>query len=200
MGAGDMKSGCICWRVLLLFVAIFLGSISSVQSQDVFREMDQLKKQVSDLKSEVANLRTMVYDLRSAVLKTVSGSEQPASQKATPKEGKAVVPAQPADEKQITKLACQAVGKFFTEAEASVRASSASVAEERMKKALQHMNSVLEEYSKTHRVSKLLNIYEGLTWDTYVAVQLRHSVQGNEDFLKALRRHKQKYIETCPKE
>jgi cell division septum initiation protein DivIVA len=200
MGAGDMKSGCTCWRVLPLFVVIFIGSVSSVQSQDVFREMDQLKKQVSDLKTEVANLRSMVYDLRSAVLKTVSGSEQPASKKETPKEGKAVKPTTPADEKQITKLACQAVGKFFTEAEASVRAGSPSAAEERMKKALQHMNSVLEEYAKTHRVSKLLSIYEGLTWDTYVAVQLRHSVQGNEDFLKALRRHKQKYIETCPKE
>jgi hypothetical protein len=199
MGAGDMQNGWICWRVLLLFVAIFLGSISNAQSQDVFREMDHLKKEISDLKSEVANLRSMVYDLRRAVL-TVTGAEQQAPAKATPKEGKAVKPAQPADEKQITKLACQAVGKFFTEAEASVRASSPSAAEERMKKALQHMNSVLQEYAKTHRVSKLLNIYEGLAWDAYVAVQLRGSVQGNEDFLKALRRHKQKYIETCPKQ
>ena len=69
-----------------------------------------------------------------------------------------------------------------------------------MKKALQNMNSSLQEYAKTHRVSKLLSIYEGLAWDTYVAVELRRSVQGNEDFLKVLGQHKQKYIDTCPKE
>ena len=119
---------------------------------------------------------------------------------APPKEEKAVTPEPPVDEKQVTKAACLAVGKFFTEAEASVRASDASVAEARMKKALQNMNSSLQEYAKTHRVSKLLSIYEGLAWDSYVAVELRRSVQGNEEFLKTLRQHKQKYIDTCPKE
>jgi len=192
-----------CWRysrVFLLFVAVFLGSISSVQSQDVFREMDQLKKEISDLKNEVSNLKNLVYDLRKAVLKSATGSEQQASEKAPPKEEKTATPAQPVDDKQITKLACQAVGKFFSEAEASVRASDASVAEARMKKALQNMNSVLQEYAKSHRVSKLLNIYEGLTWDTYVSVELRGSVQGNEEFLKVLKQHRQKYRDTCPKE
>jgi hypothetical protein len=200
MRAGDMKNGWTCSLVFLLFVVISLGSISDAQSQDLFREMDQLKQEISDLKNEVANLRSMVYDLRSVVLKTATGSEQQTPEKATPKESKAVKTAPPVDEKQITKLACEAVGKFFTEAEASVRASDASVAEARMKKAIQNMNSVLQEYAKTHRVSKLLTIYEGLTWDTYVAVQLRGSVQGNQDFLKTLERHKQKYIDTCPKE
>jgi hypothetical protein len=200
MGAGDMKN---CWRysrVFLLFVAVFLGSISSVQSQDVFREMDQLKKEISDLKNEVSNLRNLVYDLRRAVLKSATAEGQQTSEKTAPKEEKAATPAQPVDEKQVTKLACQAVGKFFSEAEASVRASDASVAEARMKKALQNMNSSLQEYARTHRVSKLLSIYEGLAWDTYVAVDLRRSVQGNEDFLKVLGQHKQKYIDTCPKD
>ncbi len=195
-----MKNGWTYSWVLLLFVAIFLGSISNVQSQDLFREMDQLKKEISDLKSEVANLRAMVYDLRSAVLKTATGAEKQVPEKAAPKEEKAAAPAQPVDEKQITKLACQAVGKFFSEAEASVRTSDASVAEARMNKALQNMNSALKEYAKTHRVSKLLSIYEGLAWDTYVAVGLRGSVQGNEEFLKALQQHRQKYRDTCPKE
>jgi hypothetical protein len=192
-----------CWRysrVFLLFVAVFLGSISSVQSQDLFREMDQLKKEISDLKNEVSNLRNLVYDLRKAVLTSATATDQQPSEKVTPKEEKVTKPEQPVDEKQVTKVACQAVGKFFSEAEASVRASDASIAKARMKKALQTMNSSLQEYAKTHRVSKLLSIYEGLAWDTYVAVELRGSVQGNEDFLKALGQHKQKYIETCPKD
>jgi predicted Zn-dependent protease len=200
MGAGHMKN---CWRysrVFLLFVAVFLGSTSSVQSQDLFREMDQLKKEISDLKNEVSNLRNLVYDLRKAVLKSATATDQQPSEKVATKEEKVVKPEQPVDEKQVTKVACQAVGKFFSEAEASVRASDASVAKARMKKALQNMNSSLQEYTRTHRVSKLLSIYEGLAWDTYVAVELRGSVQGNEDFLKALRQHKQKYSETCPKD
>jgi hypothetical protein len=200
MRAGDMKNGWTCSRVFLLFMVIFLGSISNARSQDLFREMDQLKKEISDLRNEVTNLRSLVYDLRKAVLTTTTAADQQASEKVTPKEEKVVKPEQPVDEKQVTKVACQAVGKFFSEAEASVRASDASAAEARMKKALHNMNSSLQEYAKTHRVSKLLAIYEGLAWDTYVAVELRGSVQGNEDFLKALGQHKQKYIETCPKD
>ncbi len=45
-----MKNGWMCVRVLLLFVAIFLGSISNVKSQDLFREMDQIKKEVTVLR------------------------------------------------------------------------------------------------------------------------------------------------------
>ncbi len=195
-----MQNGWTCSRVFLLFMAIFLGSISNARSQDLFREMDQLKKEISDLRNEVTNLRSLVYDLRKAVLTTTTAADQQASEKVTPKEEKVVKPEQPVDEKQVTKVACQAVGKFFSEAEASVRASDASTAQARMKKALQNMNSSLQEYARTHRVSKLLAIYEGLAWDTYVAVELRGSVQGNEDFLKALGQHKQKYIETCPKD
>lgn len=195
-----MKNGWMCVRVLLLFVAIFLGSISNVKSQDLFREMDQIKKEVTVLRNEVTNLRTLVYDLRKAVLRTVTASDQQTPEKEPPKEQKAAQPAQPVDEKQVTRAACQAVGKFFSEAEASVRASNSSTAEARMKKALQNMNSALQEYAETHRVSKLLSIYEGLAWDTYVAVELRQSIQGNEEFLKALGRHKQKYIDTCPKD
>jgi hypothetical protein len=198
MGVGDMKSGWKCSWVFLLFAVILLGSISNAQSQDIFREMDQLKKEISDLKNEVSNLRNLVYDLRKAVL--TSATDQQPSEKVTPKEEKVAKPEQPVDEKQVTKVACQAVGKFFSEAEASVRASDASVAEARMKKALKNLNASLQEYAKTHRVSKLLGIYEGLAWDTYVAVELRRSVQGNEDFLKVLGQHKQKYIDTCPKE
>ena len=184
----------------MLFVAIFIGSISNAQSQDLFAEMGQLKKEISDLKNEVTNLRNLVYDLRKAVLKSAMAPDQQTSEKVTPKEEKVAKPEQPVDEKQVTKVACQAVGKFLSEAEASVRASDASAAKARMKKALHNMNSSLQEYAKTHRGSKLLSIYEGVAWDTYEAVELSDSVQGNEDFLKALAQHKQKYMDTCPKD
>ena len=63
-----MKNGWTFSQVALLFIAISFGSISNVQSQDLFREMDQLKREISDLKNEVSNLRNLVYDLRKSVL------------------------------------------------------------------------------------------------------------------------------------
>ena len=104
-----------------------------------------------------------------------------------------------ADEKQVTKDVCQAVGKFFTEVETILRAPDSSIAEEEMRKAFRTMNSTLQSYATTHRVSKLLNIYEGLAWDAYVAVELRQGIQGNQEFIEALKKHKRKYVETCPK-
>jgi hypothetical protein len=69
-----------------------------------------------------------------------------------------------------------------------------------MKQALQNLNSSLKTYAGMHRVAKILNIYEGLAWDAYVAVELRGSVAGNADFREALAKHKRKYLETCPKQ
>jgi hypothetical protein len=197
---GDMRIGGTCWRVLLLLLFIFLVSTSNVQSQDIFSEMNQLKGAVSDLKKEISNLTTLVNDLRKSVLRSVTRKDQRAPDKGSPSEEKAAQPSAPVDEKQVTRTACAAVGKFFEEAEASLRSSDSSITQARMTRAWHHMNAALQDYARTHRVSKLLAIYEGVAWDTYVAVQLRESVQGNEDFLKALAQHKQKYLETCPKE
>ena len=39
-----------------------------------------------------------------------------------------------------------------------------------------------------------------ITWDTYVAVDLRDSVQGNNAFIDALNEHRRKYRDTCPRD
>ena len=102
-----MEKGWMCSRVFLLFVAIFLAPISTVQSQDLFSEMDQLKRELSDLKNEVSDLTNVVYDLRKAVLKSVSGKDQQTYDKAPTKEEKAPQPMPPVDEKQVTRTACR---------------------------------------------------------------------------------------------
>jgi len=104
------------------------------------------------------------------------------------------------DEQQLTRIICRAVGEFFSQAEAVLRGSDPSTARTGMRDALQKMNDALRVHSKTHRVSKILNIYEGLAWDTYQAVELRESIAGNQDFLRVLKDHKRKYVETCPKD
>jgi len=171
-----------------------------VQAQDIFRDLDQLKREVSDLRNQVNELQTQYHWLQRAVLKTVPSAEQKPAEKAAPVQKQAANPEAPLDEQALTRKICRAVGKFFTEADASLRMSNSDAAQARMRRAFKELNGALTGYQGLHRVSKLLGIYEGLTWDTYVAVELSQSVQGNEDFIAALNRHKQKYRDTCPKE
>jgi hypothetical protein len=185
------------WSKICLLVIILVGSVSNAQSQDLFSEMDQVKKDLSNLKDEVARLRNLVYELRDSVL----GSAVPLAQRQPeqkPPKDEAVKPEPQVNEEEMTKTICQGVGIFFKEVDASLRSGTAA-SEERMRKAFDDLNSMLQKYSRTHRATKLLGIYQGLAWDTYVAVQLRGSVQGNEEFLKTIERHKRKYAETCPK-
>ena len=179
-----------------LLVIVFLALTSNVHAQDLFREMNRLKSEVSSLKTQVSDLKQMVLELRKAMLQSTLAPGHQGTPQAASKTSEKKAP--PVSEEQITKTACQAVGRFFAEAEAALRAGNSSAATSQMRAALKKLNSALAEYDRTHRVSKLLRIYEGLSWDTYTAVQLRGSVAGNQDFLKLLQRHKQKYLETCP--
>jgi len=193
-----MKRNWLRLWVFSLLAVVSLGSISDAQSQDVFREIDQVKRDVSDLRNELNDLKNQFYGLRQAVLRSVASQDQRAP--GTPPKEEPIVKQEPSlDEKQLTDSICQAVGKFFEQVDAALAMRDSGAADDRMRNAFHKLNSTLQEYSKLHRVSKLLGIYEGLAWDTYVAVELTGSVQGNEDFLKVINAHKRKYNETCPK-
>jgi hypothetical protein len=194
-----MKENRVGLWVICLFVLIFLCGIREVQSQDVFRDIDQIKKDISDLKNEVSDLRNQFSGLREAILKSVAIQDQRTSARLPKQEDTTPKKEEAADEKELTNSICQAVGKFFGEVDAVLAMSNSSAADERMRTAFHNLNSKLQEYSRLHRVSKLLGIYEGLAWDTYVAVELSGSVQGNQEFIKTLNNHKRKYVETCPK-
>ncbi|MBI5248007.1 MAG: hypothetical protein HY912_00810 [Desulfomonile tiedjei] len=192
-----MKFG--TWSKICLLVIIIIGSASSAQSQDIFSEMDRVKKDLSNLRDEVNQLRNLVYELRASALKAAAPQELPQAEKPKPVQEKAIQPETPVSDEELTKTICQSVGKFFSEVDVSLRANDSSAARERMRSAFRELNSILQKYADAHRVSKLLSIYQGLAWDTYVAVELSRSVQGNEEFIKAIERHKKKYAETCPK-
>lgn len=194
-----MKEKRIGLWVVCLFVLISLCGIREVQSQDVFRDIDQIKRDISDLKNEISDLRNQLFGMREAILKSVAIQDQPTSARLPKQEETTPKKEEAADEKELTNSICQAVGKFFREVDAVLAMSNSSAADERMRIAFHNLNSTLQEYSRQHRVSKLLGIYEGLAWDTYVAVELSGSVQGNQEFIKTLNNHKRKYSETCPK-
>ncbi len=190
-----------CSKIFCFLIAILLVSMSNVQSQDIFREMSQVKSDLSTLKNEVNDLKRLVLELRRVILEQVivPAGQAPGTVRVGDQAKKGKKPS-PKDEEQITKIACKSVGQFFVEAEAALRSSDPSIARSRMHNAMQKLTLALQDYSRTHRVTKLLRIYDGLAWDTYTAVQLRQSITGNEDFLAQLRKHKKKFIETCPKE
>ncbi len=187
-------------RIVGLMVVISLGSISNVESQDLFREMDQLKRQLSDVRNELRELKDVVYGLRRAALKAIASQEERQSPERQPSQPTVAKQENVLDETQATNIICKTVGKFFSEAETILRASDASTANVRMKQAVRNLDTSLKGYAGMHRVAKILNIYEGLAWDAYVAVELRDSVAGNEEFRAALLKHKRKYVETCPKQ
>ncbi len=187
-------------RISWLLVVLFLGSISDVQSQDLFSEMDQLKKEISALRNELSDLRNLVFQLRHAVLRSATALPLQAPEKVPPKEETVAKQESPPDEKELTKVICKAIGQFFSEAEAALGASDSSAADAKMEEAFRKLNASLKTYERTHRVAKLLDIYEGVAWDTYVAVETRGSVQGNEQFLEYFRKHKEKFIQTCPRD
>lgn len=187
-------------RISCFFLIFFLCSVPTVQSQDLFREMNKLKGDLATMKSELNSLKQLVFELRREILGQVADPERQARKRPPAREQQKAEKAPVLDEEQLTKIICRAVGKFFSEAESALKSSDAARARSEMHKALQRLNGALYDYSKTHRVSKLLNIYEGLAWSTYSAVQLRQSITGNQDFLSVLKKHKQRYIDTCPKQ
>ena len=132
-------------------------------------------------------------------MKSVASQDQQTSAKLPRQEDRTPKKEEAVDEKELTNSICQAVGKFFGEADAVLAMSNSTAADDRMRTAFRNLNSTLQQFSKLHRVSKLLGIYEGLAWDTYVAVELTGSVQGNQEFIKTINNHKRKFNETCPK-
>ena len=188
------------WIPFWLLVVALVGLASNVQAQNLFQEMDQLKSEVTDLKRQLEDLRNLVLELRRVVLKSLEEPPSPIMRQSKAKEKTVAEEAPPPDEKELTRIICQAVGKFFEEADVALQAKDRFVAKSQMDKALHKLYSSVGRYSGTHRVSKLLEIYEGLAWNTYTAVQLRQSLSGNEDFIKVLNKHRRKYLDTCPKQ
>lgn len=187
------------WTQCCLLVIIVAGAASVARSQDVFREIDQLKSEISSLKDEVNRLRGIVYELRESALKSAAPQEKAEPEKSRSEQEKATKKESPITDEELTKIICRGVGRFFKETDVAL-AAGPETSQEKMRNAFRKLNSLLKEHSDMHRVSKLLDIYQGLAWDTYVAVDLRESVQGNEEFLQVIEKHKRKYAETCPKE
>jgi hypothetical protein len=159
--------------------------------------MDQVKRDLSSLRNEVDQLKSSVQRLRKMVLEGVTRpnveqrERMPAEEENTPKQEPVV------GENEVTQVACQAVGKFFEEADASVRASNKTEASARMNEAMRSLHSSLHNYAGTHKVSKLLNICDSVSYDISMAMEMRGWIRGSQEFIDALNQHKREYREAC---
>ena len=79
-----MKKNRLGLWIFSLLAAVSFGSGPYAQSQDIFREMDQVKRDVSALRNEVSDLKNQFYSLREAILKSVAFQDQSASGQALP--------------------------------------------------------------------------------------------------------------------
>ena len=70
-----------CTKISFFLMVVFLASISTAQSQDVFRELNQVKSDVATLKSEVNDLKRLVFELRKVVLEDSMASGRQAGKK-----------------------------------------------------------------------------------------------------------------------
>jgi hypothetical protein len=80
-----MKQKWIGLWIIWLFALVSFCGIADVRSQDVFRDIDHIKKEISDLKNQVGDLRNQFLGLRQAILKSVAAQDQQTSVK-PPKE------------------------------------------------------------------------------------------------------------------
>jgi hypothetical protein len=192
------RNGTSC-RLASLVLLVFCVCVSQVHAQVVYGDTTDLKREVNDLRSQIQQLTTLVLQMRKAMLESATLPRPVKDEKEPAKPQEAVKEAAPVDEEHLTRIVCQAVSDFFSEADAVLGMSDPETARTALMKTLQKMTSKLHGYKGTHRVDKLLTIYEGLAWDTFTAVQLRESIEGNTAFLESLRQHKQKFLETCPR-
>ncbi len=188
------ESGKFLWFIIAA-VGLLLLTASFAPAQDSQRGLQRIEKEVDTLKSEVNELRALVYEMREALLRAL-----PKTTEHRTGDGRASAKKKAPTQEELTRVICEAVGRFFSKTETIMRTADPVEAEDRMEKAFEELRSALDEYSGTHRVSKLLGIYQGLTWDAYVAVRLRGSLQGNQRFVEVLNKHRQKYRDTCPQE
>ncbi len=194
-----MKKAVVFYRGSLLpLIFLLLGSASSAQSQDIFREMDQIKRELAETRNEVKILSGLVYEMRRVLLKSATAPPQEWAEKAPPRQTKPVE--DKLDQEQVTKIVCSAVGTFFSETDEALRMNDADAAQSAVSKAFRKLTSSVKGYSRTHRVSKLLDIYEGLAWDTYTAVKLRERMRDKAEFIEMLNKHRQKFRDTCPRQ
>jgi flagellin-specific chaperone FliS len=195
-----MKHMAAYGRTLILITVAFLTLCSHALSQDLFRETENLKTEIAQLRSEVNELKSLVYELRRTLLKSGVSAARPGKDAAPPETVKPIPQKKAAEtlsDEQLTAIICSAIGKFYAEADTVLSMNDASAAESRMNKALETLDATLDEFSGQHRVSKLMDIYEGLAWDTLSAVRMRGSITGNENFTNMLARHRQKYRDSC---
>jgi hypothetical protein len=179
-------------RPWFVFLVCILLAAANAYGQDIFRQVDELRSQVEALKREVASLRHMLDAMRVPALqptgpagsRSLMATAPPAAEKALDKEA-------------IKTLACEPLRRFVAEADDALRSNDLPETQARMDKAQAALRSALKPYLQVHEIERILGIADAVAWDTCTAVELKDSVEGNNEFLDSLTRYKRRFTRFC---
>ncbi len=179
--------------VALCILGVFcsLSFSTEVHSQDIFSQLDQLRDQLNTLQQEVSNLKAVVYTLEKQAPKPATTPSPPLTERKPQKRLGTL------EKKEAKSLACKAGEKFLVAVDAALALNNEPEAERRMDRAMADLRAALHPYEEDKEVAKFLSLAEALAWDTYTAVGLRTSVEGDSEFLRYIAQSKRRFAIFC---
>jgi hypothetical protein len=178
--------------ISVLCVGGLLGIGTGVFAQNVSVDVNQLKDQVRILQRDVSDLRDKVGFLEKQVMKPAGSSSSANADKGAQKK-----PVLTLKESELRAVACKAGDKFVAEVDAVLNLTDAGEAQERMDKALTELKATLSPYAGNTEMEGFISLAGAMAWDTYTAVGLRPSVEGNTEFLQYIDQHKRRFRTFC---
>jgi|GEM_PF-4937447 len=179
-------------RTVVLVAALAVGLVSEVRSQDLFTDMQQVKQDIEELKRQVEELRQMVYSLAKPVPKPSAPPQQPPAGQQPPRPD-----TKPPDFAKIKPAVCQAVEKYLAALDANLRLTDAVRVQESMSRALAELVAVLNGYSSSPEVIRLLELADEINWDAYSEQAVKDTGQDAQAFKENIARHKKSFRAYC---
>lgn len=181
-----------------ILVLMFCGfAADNAVSQSILTEQADQQKQITDLRRDVDELQRTVDILKKVVprhsLSPIENKETGIALK--PKEKVSALPV--AEQEKIKAEVCKDVGLFFDQMDKALRMSDDSAALQVMNKAVAQLHALLDRHIPDEKLKSIMDLAEALAWDTYSAVQFRHSSAGNADFIEYLNSAREKYKRRC---
>ncbi|MFA6222141.1 MAG: hypothetical protein WC647_07485 [Desulfomonilaceae bacterium] len=187
------KISATCLSVILVLGAF----VNVVYPQGISIDQERLQRQIDELRRDVDELKTIVGTLQKASQKRDVGSHDTAQKKIAAPAKQDIDTLTPAEQEKIKAEVCEAVGQFFAQIDKALQMFDGSEAGAFMDKAVTQLQSTIDKYGQSKRLSKVISLAENLAYDTDWAVRLKSSSSGNADFIEYLNDYKEKYKKRC---
>ena len=167
-------------------VAVILFALSGIASGQA-TSLYTLEKRIDGLQREVNNLKRDVNILKGSLGQgtrpVVFGVKRPAAA------GPAKKAPDQVDKKAAKVEVCKAVGKYVREITSYSRMRDADAMLKKIKVAFGKLAKTLKPYEPHEAIEQVRKLATAIGADTYQGAEKRASIEGNEEFRKAVRDH-----------